>query len=75
MPTPMMAGKSSEVALLKAYNPRPGQEKTLSVTTAPERSPPKLYPMTVSVGMRLLRAACWIITPRSPTPLARAVRT
>src|SRR5437867_8695759 len=55
--------------------PTPGQAYTVSVTTAPARSPTKTRPAYVSGGMSAIRRACFQTTPDSRRPLARAVAT
>ena len=52
----------------------PGQEKTLSVTTAPAIRLPIMKPMTVTVGIAALGSACQLTTRNQGTPLAVAVR-
>ena len=53
----------------------PGILNTLSVTTTPEISSAKPVPITVITGTAALRSAWRSITPASPMPFARAVRT
>src|SRR5216684_2671478 len=55
--------------------PRPGSEKIVSVSTAPDSSRPSCRPMTVTTGMSALRSTCLSTTRHSGRPLARAVRT
>ena len=54
--------------------PTPGQEKTLSTTTAPAISVPTMKPMMVTVGMAAFGKAWPVTTARQGTPLALAVR-
>jgi hypothetical protein len=53
----------------------PGQEKMVSVSTAPPSSVPVSRPITVMTGTRALRSACTNTTRAGDRPLARAVRT
>jgi hypothetical protein len=55
--------------------PRPGSEKIVSVSTAPDSSRPSCRPITVTIGMSALRRMWRTTTRRSVMPLARAVRT
>jgi len=52
----------------------PGQEKTVSVTTAPPSKVPNWSAVMVTMGMAALRRVCLATTITSPRPLARAVR-
>jgi hypothetical protein len=57
------------------HRPKPGQLKIDSVNTAPLSKPPNDSPITVVVGIRALRRACFLITNLSGKPLDRAVLT
>ena len=52
-----------------------GMEYTVSITTDPESSRPKLMPITVITGIMTFFSACLPITMHAGRPLARAVRT
>ena len=54
--------------------PRPGQENTVSVSTAAPMTVPKSMPMRVMTGSMALRRPWRATTSRSRRPLARAVR-
>ncbi len=54
--------------------PTPGQENTLSTTTAPAISVPTMKPTIVTVGMAAFGSAWLVTTARQGTPLAEAVR-
>ena len=54
--------------------PTPGQENTLSTTTAPAISDPTMKPTTVTVGIAAFGSAWLRTTARHGTPLAEAVR-
>ena len=53
----------------------PSSENTVSVTTAPPRMVPKSSATSVTSGISAFRSACFIVTLRSLSPFARAVRT
>ena len=55
--------------------PSPPSAKTDSMTTEPPSTVPKSTPMTVTMGSSALRRQWRSTICRSPTPLARAVRT
>ena len=55
--------------------PTPGQEKIVSVSTAPAIRPETERPITVTTGRSALRKACMPMTRDGLSPLARAVRT
>ena len=69
-------GTSSELIASAAYWPTPPMSNTASVTIAP---PPmiaaKSRPQSEMTGISELRSTCRIITRRSESPFARAVRT
>ncbi len=52
----------------------PGQENTVSVTTAPPSRVPNCRPVIVTIGIAAFFSVCLVTTHSSPTPLARAVR-
>ena len=54
--------------------PMPGQEKTVSIATAPPSRLPSVEPNTVMMGISAFFSACLRMTIFSLTPLARAVR-
>ena len=50
----------------------PGHANTLSVTIANPISAPNWRPITVTIGIRMLRSTCTPITRELVRPLARA---
>ncbi len=59
-----------------AYWPTPWRSKTVSVRIAPPpTTAPKSSPQSVTIGIIELRSTWRTMIRRSPSPLARAVRT
>ena len=69
----MIAALSVFVIAEADHCPSPGHANTVSVRTAPPRRPPNARPITVVVGMRAFRRACFLMTTRSSSPFDRAV--
>ena len=69
-----MVGVSRRRMDSKASCPSPGQLKTVSTMIAPESRYPICSPAIVTTGSTALRRACFQMTLRSGSPLARAVR-
>ena len=55
--TPLIAGKSREIADRYAYIPIPGQENIVSTSTAPPSRFPNPSPITVITGIKALPKA------------------
>ena len=70
----MMKGMSAWVIDVYEAKPMPRMENSVSVISAPENSPGSVPPSMVTSGMKVLRKAWRLMTVRSGTPLARAVR-
>src|SRR3989475_11378726 len=68
-----MTGKSRNATDSITSWPTPGQAYTVSVTTAPARSPTKMRPAYVSGGMSAFRRAGFPTTPDSRGPFAPPV--
>ena len=54
--------------------PMPGQENTVSTSTAPPREKPNCSPTVVTMGIMALRRAWRMVMTLSFRPFARAVR-
>ena len=72
---PWRTGKSRTRIAFTSQVPIPGQAKTVSVSTAPERSRPVCRPMIVAIGSNAFRSTWRESMRRGDTPFARAVRT
>ena len=59
----------------RVMRPRPGHEKMISVTNAPESKAPIVNPKSVINGLSAFRTACLNTTVFSSSPFARAVVT
>ena len=68
-------GKSFFRIASRIMVPTPGHAKTVSVMTAPPRSPPNWSPSTVTMGRSAFFSAWRAAIALSASPLARAVRT
>ena len=62
------------VTVTTSSRPTPGQEKTLSTTTAPAMRLPTMNPTMVTVGIAAFGSAWPRTTAAHGTPLALAVR-
>ena len=72
----MIGGRSRLVIASAAYWPTPSRLKITSVMIAPPPIvAPKSSPKRVTIGISELRSTWRVITWRSLSPLARAVRT
>ena len=79
----MVAATSSKIVCTTARSrlltattssrPTPGQENTLSTTTAPASRLPTIRPTTVTVGIAAFGSACARTTAGQGTPLACAI--
>ena len=73
--TPWTTGRSERSIAVKTSRPTPGMLKTDSVRIAlPASSRPMSTPSSVTIGVIALRMPWRMITRRSGSPLARAVR-
>ena len=72
--TPTTVGRSWLNVESMAIQPRPWMLKTDSVMIAPPTSRAMSMPNIVTIGARLARSAWCVMTRRSDSPLALAVR-